>query len=335
MRSSSLKNSRNAGQLELPVDPSSPAGADAERRAAAIVASLPKLSGEEVFAAFEELDQLPTDVVKKALASETGPAPELDRLDDAIRRAHGLPPRPLRLRTITRVRDADIFDVGDAAEEQLRIAGKAWDGNDLAAEERLDGEQEGSFAGTLEYRVLADADGPRFDVLTYAEDAGSIFRAGTADLVGAIAYGVVEMKDKRARVAIQDALALPFVEEEPAASLSESDVASAAAVLEEAETLAMPARAPKKKSAAAAKKKAVTKKVATKKPASEKTAVKVTAAKKKAAAAPAKAPAKKAPAKKAPASKKAPAKKAPAKKAPAKKTVVPAGKASKKRATRR
>ena len=82
---------------------------------------------------------------------------------------------------------------------------------ELSAEERLDGESTGSFAGTLEHRILAEAgagrtaDVPCFDVLLYADEAGSIFRA-TTDLVGAIAYGIVEMKDRRARVAIQEAL---------------------------------------------------------------------------------------------------------------------------------
>ncbi|MBX3260286.1 MAG: hypothetical protein KF782_11400, partial [Labilithrix sp.] len=177
--------------------------------AQAIVASLEGLSSEEVFEAFEELDALPPDVVRDALAPSTGPAPDPERLDDATRRAHGLPARALRLRTAAIVKDADIFDLGDVAEEQVRRAGQTWDGRDLAAEERLDDEVDGSFAGTLEHRVLAEVGGtnaPLFDVLLYAGDAGAIFRAGTSELVGAIAYSTVEMRDRRARSAIQAAL---------------------------------------------------------------------------------------------------------------------------------
>lgn len=213
-------------------------------RAHAIVASLDRLSSEEVFAAFEDLDALPTDVVRAALAPKVGPAPDPELLDDATRRAHGFPLRPLRLRTVAAVKDADIFDFGDVAEEQLRLAGKSWDGRDLAAEERLDGEIEGTFAGTLVRCVLADASSstPLFDVLLYAGNAGSIFRAGTTELVGAVADGTVEMKDRRARLAIQDALAVTLG----------SDESPAAAEVDEAEVEAPPA--PKKVKTTAAKK---------------------------------------------------------------------------------
>src|SRR5439155_8197782 len=106
------------------------------------------------------------------------------------------------------------------AEEQLRIAGKSWDGLDLAPEERLDEEVDGNFAGTLERRVLAStvegSEVPLFDVLLFAGDAGVVFRAGTPEIVALIAYGRVEMRDVRTRTAIEDALAeaavLPFGE---------------------------------------------------------------------------------------------------------------------------
>jgi hypothetical protein len=202
-------------QLELSID-GAPQSTRVQRsdemeRARSIVSSLGELSSEEVFAAFEELDALPPEVVREALAPSTGPAPDLDRLDDATRSALGLPPRPLRLSTVSSVKDADIFDLGAVAEEQLRIAGRSWDGRDLAAEERLDEEVEGSFAGTVERRVLVDAESPSgaplFDVLLYAGDSGAVFRSGTTELVGAIDGTTVEMAERRARQAIQEALA--------------------------------------------------------------------------------------------------------------------------------
>ena len=143
------------------------------------------------------------------------------------------------------MKDADILDLGAVAEEQLRLAGNSWDGADLAPEERLDGELEGSFAGTLERRVLADADAPGdtplFDVLLFAEDSGVVFAAGSANVVALIAYGKVEMRDRRTRAAIEEAIAAPSVassETEPplgvvAAARQSTDETRVAAPVEE------------------------------------------------------------------------------------------------------
>jgi hypothetical protein len=250
-------------------------------RARSLVSSLGDLSSEDVFAAFAELDALPPDVVREALAVSTGPAPNLDRLDDATRRAHGLPPRPQRLSTVSVVKDADVFDLGAVAEEQLRIAGRSWDGRDLAAEARLDEEVDGSFAGTFERRVLVDAESPSgaplFDVLLYAGDSGAIFRAGTTELVGAVSGAIVEMSDRRARAAIQEALA--GTQEALAGSVE--PVSSPEPAVEAAPKKKTAA----KKSASAPKKKASAKAAAVKKPAAEKKRVAKTKSKKKAAAA--------------------------------------------------
>jgi hypothetical protein len=195
---------------DLRSHPSSPSNA---RRALAIVASLQsgEPGSEEVFDAFWELDALPVEDVREALAAWVGPLPDMDRLDSATRVAHGLPPRPLRLRALSVARDADILDLGPVAEEQLRLAGKSWDGVDLAPEERLDGELEGSFAGTFERRVLADADAPGdvplFDMILFGEDTGVVFAAGKTTVVALIAYGKVEMRERHTRVALEDALA--------------------------------------------------------------------------------------------------------------------------------
>ena len=255
-----------------------PQGVDADR-AREILSSLDRLSSEEVFAAFEELDALPRDVVRAVLAVSTGPVPDPELLDDAIRRAHGFPPRALRLQTIAIVKDADIFDIGPIGEEQVRLAGKSWDGRDLAAEERLDEEIEGSFAGTLEHHTLAEAGKPLFDVLRYAGDAGAIFRAGTAELVGAIAYDTVEMKDRRARVAIQDALAHGLVPEAmQAAEPTPVEVPEAAA--SEATTALEPvAKKPAKAGAAKAAAEKVPAKKVTTKPAAKAAAEKAPAKK--------------------------------------------------------
>lgn len=232
-------------------DPTSHANA---RRAHAIVASLQSgdPGSEEVFDAFWELDALPIDEVRDALAAWVGPLPDMDRLDSATRVAHGLPPRPLRLRTLSVARDADILDLGPVAEEQLRLAGKSWDGVDLAPEERLDGELEGSFAGTFERRVLADADAPGdvplYEVLLFGADSGGIvFAAGKTTPVAFIADGKVETRERRTRVALEEALAASKLAQEPAlAHDTESALSSTPArgEKEEKEELASPAETP-------------------------------------------------------------------------------------------
>lgn len=164
----------------------------------------------EMYDAFYELDALPAEVVRAELGTWIQPLPDVDALDPAARSALGLPPRALRLRVVSRAKDADIFDLGEVAEEQVRLAGVSWDGVDRPAEERLDGELEGNFAGTLERIVLIDEDAaepaPMFDVVLFAEDSGILFAAGTTQSVGLIAYGKVELRDKRARVAIEAAV---------------------------------------------------------------------------------------------------------------------------------
>lgn len=180
----------------------------------------------EMYEAFRELDSLPVDVVRAELAEWMGPLPDLDQLDAPTRVRFGLPLRPLRLVVASTTRDADIFDLGALAEDQVRLACKSWDGADLPAEERLDGELEGSFAGTLQRLVLADAESargaPLFDVVLFAEDAGAVFASGTTTQLALIAYGKVEMRDRRTRAAIEGALgAVPASDAPPPVAATE------------------------------------------------------------------------------------------------------------------
>jgi hypothetical protein len=187
-------------------------GARGRKLADAIVSRLragPETS-DEVFIAFAELDALPEEVVRDALEPWLGSAPDAELLDDVTRAAHGFPPRKLRLRTLAIVKDADVLFLGSVAEDQLRAAGRSWDGLDLEPEERLDEETEHSFAGTLEHRTLAAVDDtagtPLFEVLRFLGDSGVVFRAGTAVPIGYIADGRVEVIDARIRAALEEAL---------------------------------------------------------------------------------------------------------------------------------
>ena len=179
-----------------------------EARAKAIVAQLSAgtASAEDVFAAFEELDHMPADVVRTAFEPWTGPAPDLERLDDAVRRAHRLPLRTPRLRILSSMRDADILDLGEVAESQIRAAGKTWDGLDLDAFDRLDGERAESFAGSLERRVLGEVgDKPLYDAILFNHGA-VVFRAGTTHVAAVVADQRVESTDRAARPALELAL---------------------------------------------------------------------------------------------------------------------------------
>jgi hypothetical protein len=260
-----------------------------DARARAIVARLSEgtATADEVFAAFEELDHLPPEIVRDALEPWTGPAPDLERLDDTMRRAHRLPLRTPRLATLGSARDADVLDLGDLAEQQLRIAGRTWDGQDLDAFERLDGERDDSFAGSLERRVLGEGKEPLYDVILFGDGAGVIFRANTVTVLGVIADHRVETTDRPARLALEVALGGPpakveHVEQEQLAL----PILEAAPVEVEEEAPKPKKKVAAKKKAAAAekpkKKAAVKKKTAAEKP--EKAAKPAAKPKKKAAA---------------------------------------------------
>lgn len=212
-------------------------------RASAVVAALGnEPSAEKVFEAFEELDELAPEVVRQELAAWLGPSSDPEALDDATRRAHKMPPRALRLAIVSVTRDADLFDLGDVAEEQLRLTGKAWDGQDLAPEERLDGEIEGSFAGSLEHRVLADASDkaarPLYDLVLHDGGNGIVFHAGTTRVAAMLADGVVETRDARARAALAENLATTpgAASAEPAAFSREAEPEGIEADASEAQT---------------------------------------------------------------------------------------------------
>jgi hypothetical protein len=235
--------------------------------AASIVAPLreDEVTSEQVFAAFAELDELSPDAVRAELSDWLGPSSDPEALDDATRRAHGMAPRPLHLRTLAVVKDADVLDLGSIAEEQLRITGKAWDGQDLEAFERLDGEVEGSFAGSLAQRVLADAsdaaNAPLFDVVVHDGNTGIVFHAGTTRVAAMIADGRVEVRDAPLRAALEASLSpaasdvietaeTPTIEDEAPVPAKKTAKKRAAARTPAKKTTATAKRAPAKKATA-------------------------------------------------------------------------------------
>lgn len=96
-----------------------------------------------------------------------------------------------------------IRSIDDAAQlspldrEQLRIAGRGYDQQDLEAEARLaDDNSEQSFLGHLELRSIADTEGePWLDAVLFAVDSGVLFRAGTIEELGWVSQGGVSLRD--------------------------------------------------------------------------------------------------------------------------------------------
>jgi hypothetical protein len=97
-------------------------------------------------------------------------------------------------------------------QKQLRAFGRAYDGDDLTAKQRLapgKDVESGSFAGALEIVPILDAKTrkPLFDAFLTI-DSGSIFKAGTTTEVAAIIQGGLEQcKDPALQAALTKALA--------------------------------------------------------------------------------------------------------------------------------
>jgi hypothetical protein len=205
---------------------------------------------------------------------------------------------------------SSVDELSPIEREQLRVAGKFYDGDDRPVEDRLAGgvvEGDGSLFDTELWRVV-DGRHHLYDAWFYMSDSGTFFRAGTTEDVAMVIQCGLECDDPDIRSQLGPAMVAAKLL--PPSDASHAEFASMLVAQEGDE----PADSkPAKKAAKAPAKKAA------KAPAPAKKATK--APTKKAA----KAPAKKAPAKKAA---KAPAKK-PAK-APAKKPAkVPAKKPAK------
>jgi hypothetical protein len=118
-------------------------------------------------------------------------------------------PKPIDLFVARSRRPESVSDLTTLEREQLRIAWRGFDEEDLDAKAGLTAEEsERSFLAIVEIRNLADADGNAlYDAFTYV-DQGAIFRAGTKEEIGGVAQGGVTLKEKNdaLRVALQSAL---------------------------------------------------------------------------------------------------------------------------------
>lgn len=117
------------------------------------------------------------------------------------------------------VRDIQSVDDLSASErDQLVAAGKAWDGEARSAEERLEpgGEEGPSFHGFCQLWRVADGERHLYDAWFYMVDSGTIFKAGTTEVVAEIIQFGLECRDPATRtelgMAMVEAKLLPTVD---------------------------------------------------------------------------------------------------------------------------
>jgi hypothetical protein len=119
-------------------------------------------------------------------------------------------PKPIALVVTSIAKPQFAGELSAIAKEQLRIAGRGYDEQDLDAAARLaDDGEETSFRGFFELRAIADAKGaPAYDMLVFNVESGSIFEAGTTREIGGISQGGVVLKENNEplRAALQTAL---------------------------------------------------------------------------------------------------------------------------------
>ncbi|MET7420846.1 hypothetical protein [Dactylosporangium sp. NPDC005555] len=102
------------------------------------------------------------------------------------------------------VDEREINDAGGLSpieREQLRAAGKLYDGEDIEAEARLAGDDhdEASFRGFCSLWRVVDGGRPRFDAWLYQVDSGTVFRAGTTEVVAEVVQFGLECDDPEVR----------------------------------------------------------------------------------------------------------------------------------------
>jgi hypothetical protein len=104
----------------------------------------------------------------------------------------------------------DITDVGQLSaidREQLQVAGRCYDGEDLPVEDRLDpdGDEFTSFHGTCAHWRVVDGDEHRYDVWLYQVDSGTVFRAGTTEVVAEVVQLGLDCEDPGVAAELREA----------------------------------------------------------------------------------------------------------------------------------
>lgn len=118
--------------------------------------------------------------------------------------------KPIVLRVLSLLRPKLVSELDAVRAEQLRIAGDRWEGAERPAQERLtEVNEDWSFLGVCEWRVLGDAKGKaRYDVWLHSGDAGTYYEVGsTVPIAEMIQRSVATLRDEDADTGLADALA--------------------------------------------------------------------------------------------------------------------------------
>lgn len=102
-----------------------------------------------------------------------------------------------------------IEDLTEVQLEQLRLAGMAYDGEELPVAARLAEDSdpsEGSFYGFCDLWRVCDGDERLYDAWIYAVDSGSIYRANTTEEVAGIVQFGLECDDSQLRLQLGAAM---------------------------------------------------------------------------------------------------------------------------------
>lgn len=132
---------------------------------------------------------------------------KLARKHPALLAAIGKAPTPLEVLGTRRPRTPSELSAAEKA--QLLAAAKKYDGRKVPIEERFgpDDGSETSFGTTIELTTLGEEGKPRYDVVAFAGDSGSVFVHGKTREVAAIVQGSIETKSGELRERLAGALA--------------------------------------------------------------------------------------------------------------------------------
>jgi hypothetical protein len=193
----------------------------ADRREGAVAAAVERLKGpvHRLAIAMRMLDAYPyASLVRLAIANiEEGKPRKVMQQLTALGKKHpaiaetlravkaGLPPTP---KLVVLERSEPTSDELDTiAKRQVETCAKLFDGRKVSAEKLLAGDEDEPIAPFERTRIADGASKPAFDAWRYSGDAGTIFRAGTTDVVAEIIQDGLECSDAGLRMALVDALA--------------------------------------------------------------------------------------------------------------------------------
>lgn len=122
-------------------------------------------------------------------------------------------PPPLMLRCERTITPKTQEELSPVEREQLLIACANWDGNEVPLEQRLpptpqeatpeDAQREECVAGVVDLYKIDDEQGqPAYDAFVFLHDDGTVFRAGTTQIVATMIQGSLMCRDHRLNEAL-------------------------------------------------------------------------------------------------------------------------------------